>query len=44
MKKNDAQRTTWALMQFAVNAGSDQPAHCRRLIPAVARNQNQWIL
>ena len=41
----DSQRTKRALMQFAGNAGPDQPAHSRRLIRAfVARLQNQWIL
>ena len=37
----DAQRTKGALMQFADNAGPDQPAQMRRLIRAfVVRLQN----
>ena len=41
----DVQGTKRALMQFAVNAGPDQPAQMRRLIrDLVDRLQNQWIL
>ena len=40
----DAQLSRRALMQFADNAGPDQPAHSRRLIRTfVVRLQNQWI-
>ena len=41
----DTQFTKRALMQFAENAGLDQPAHLGRLIWAfIVRLQNQWIL
>ena len=41
----DAQCMKRALINFADNAGPDQPAHMRRLIKAfIARLQNQWIL
>ena len=44
-KKFDAQRTKSALIQFADNAGPDQPAQMRTLIRAsVARLQNPKIL
>ena len=45
IKQLHAQCTKKTLMQFANNAGPDQPAHLRRLVWAfVVRLQNQWIL
>ena len=42
---NNAQRMKRDLIHFVDNAGSDQPAHPRRLIWAfVVRIHNQWIL